>query len=74
MVINASDDPRVTGAGNQSMRLPETLKSAGKILKPALTIGIGKSPETHGFAADGPLLLPVPASSLVVYEAVPAAE
>jgi glycosidase len=74
VVINASDDPRVTGAGTQSMRLPETLKTAGKILKPALTIGIGKSPETQGFAADGPLLLPVPASSLVVYEAVPATE
>ena len=74
VVINASDTPRVTGAGNESMRLPATLQSTGKILRPALTIGIGKSPETLAFPAAEPMRLPVPPSSLVVYEAVTATE
>jgi glycosidase len=74
VVINASDEPRVTGAGEMAMQLPKSLQTAGKVLKPALTIGLGKPPEGLSFKADGPLRLPVPASSLVVYEATPAAE
>lgn len=74
VVINASDDPRVTGAGDQSMQLPASLKTAGKTLRPALTVGIGKTPANLVLPAAGPLRLPVPASSLVVYEAVPTAE
>jgi hypothetical protein len=70
VVINASDDPRVTGIENHAMQLPSTLKTAGKNLRPALTIGTGKSPEGLSFPAAGPLRLPVPPSSLVVYEAV----
>jgi hypothetical protein len=70
VVINASDEPRVTGIKNHAMQLPPALKTAGKNLRPALTIGIGKSPEGLSFPAAGPLRLPVPASSLVVYEAV----
>jgi alpha-amylase len=74
VVINASDDPRVTGVEKQSMQLPSLLKTAGKVLRPALTIGSGKSPGDLSLPAAGSLRLPVPASSLVVYEAVPAAE
>ena len=70
VVINASDEARVTGIEGHPMQLPASLKTAGKTLKPALTIGIGKPPETSGFDAAGPLSLPVPPSSLVVYEAV----
>jgi len=72
VVINASDEPRVTGAGEMAMQLPKSLQASGKILKPALTIGLGKQPEGLSFQTAGPLRLPVPASSLVVYEAAPA--
>lgn len=71
IVINASDDPHVTGIESHAMKLPSSLKTAGKILRPALTIGIGKSPENLSFPAAGQLRLPVPPSSLVIYEAVP---
>ena len=74
VVVNASDGARVTGIGEHSMRLPPALKTPGRILRPALTIGIGESPGNLKFAAAGDLRLPVPASSLVIYEAVPAAE
>lgn len=70
VVINASDEPRVTGAADQSMRLPASLKAAGKSLKPILTVGMGKSPEGLTVPADGPLRLPIPGSSLTVYQAV----
>lgn len=68
VVINASDDPRITGAAGESMRLPASLNAAGKTLKPVLTVGMGKTPEVTT-PADGPLRLPVPGSSLVVYQA-----
>lgn len=71
VAINASDAPRVTGGGNHSMQLPPSLKAAGKVLRPALTIGLGPSPTTPSPRAAGPLRLTVPASSLVVFEAVP---
>ncbi|MEP2776302.1 MAG: alpha-amylase family glycosyl hydrolase [Luteolibacter sp.] len=70
VVINASDESRITGVLDQSMRLPPSFKTAGKFLRPVLTIGMGKTPESLSFTADGPLRLPVPQSSLVVYEAV----
>ncbi len=72
VVINASDEARVTGAGEMAMQLPKSLQTPGKSLKPALTIGHGKQPEGLSFPSAGPLRLPVPASSLVVYEAAPA--
>ena len=71
---NASDESRVTGSGTQSMQLPAFLKTAGKILKPVLTIGIGKLPEGTSYQAAGPLRLPAPPSSLVVYEVLAATE
>jgi glycosidase len=71
VVINASDTARVTGAGVMSMQLPAALKAGGRVLKPVLTIG-GTSLENAAFPVAGPLRLPVPASSLVVYQAVPA--
>ena len=70
VVINASDEPRVTGSGGASMQLPVSLKAAGKVLKPALVIGMGKPVENHAIPAEGPLRLSAPASSLVVYEAL----
>lgn len=72
VVMNASDAERTTSAGDGELRLPATILSAGKVLRPVLTIGQGKSPETGGFDAGGPLRLPVPPSSLVVYEGVSA--
>ena len=73
VVVNASDEARVTGVENQPMRLPSSLQAAGKVLRPVLTVGSGKQAEPVSIPADGPLLLPVPHSSLVVYEAVPTA-
>lgn len=74
VVVNASDKPRVTGAGEHVLKLPASLQSAGRILRPALTIGVGPGPEAPPFDASGPLWLPVPASSLVVYETVSTAQ
>jgi glycosidase len=74
VVINASDAPRVTGGENHSMQLPASLKAAGKVLCPVLTIGLGGSPATSPLQASGSLRLAVPASSLVVFEAVAAGE
>jgi alpha-amylase len=70
IVINASDSPRVTGAADISLRLPSSLQTAGRTLKPALTVGPGPSPEVDAMDAAAPLRLPVPPSSLVVYEPV----
>ncbi|MBC8125690.1 MAG: hypothetical protein H8M99_00885 [Gloeobacteraceae cyanobacterium ES-bin-144] len=71
VVVNASDADRVTSAGEFQIRLPATLKTSGKILRPVLTVGTDKPPLTGVFFdAAGPLRLPVPASSLVVYEGV----
>ena len=68
VVINASSAERTTGDGANQIHLPASLKTAGKILRPALTIGEGKP--TTDYAADGPLRLRVPASGLVVYEGI----
>lgn len=69
VVVNASDEPRVTGVGTQAIHLPPSLIVAGKILRPALTTGIGKLPENLSLSATDALRLPAPPSSLVVYEA-----
>ncbi|MDP3849898.1 MAG: alpha-amylase family glycosyl hydrolase [Luteolibacter sp.] len=74
VVINASEKPRVTGIGSHAARLPASLQSAGRILRPVLVIGSGPLPETPGINAAEELRLPVPASSMVVYQAVPVAE
>ena len=68
VVINASDESRLTGVADFSMRLPSWLKTEGKVLRPALVIGTGVVPEEAEFPATGPLRLPAPVSSLVVYE------
>ena len=69
IVINASSEARVTGTANQSMSLPHTLKIYGKQLRPVLTIGGESTGDTQSFDAAEPLRLPVPAESLVVYQA-----
>jgi hypothetical protein len=69
IVINASSEERVTGTANQSMSLPHTLKIYGKQLRPVLTIGGESAGDTQSFDAAEPLRLPVPAESLVVYQA-----
>jgi glycosidase len=74
VVINASDEPRVTGLQNQPMHLPPSLKTGGKSLRPALAIGGGKPAGSVMLPAAGPLLLPAPPSTLVVYESVKAAD
>ena len=68
VVVNASDTKRVTSDGFQVIRLPPDIKSAGKVLRPILTIGPGEPLPIQEYAADGSLSLPVPASGLVVYE------
>ncbi len=74
VVINASDKARVTGSGRLEVRLPASLDRAGTVLRPVLVTGSGTLPKTPDFDATGALRLPVPASSLVVYQAIPAAE
>ena len=69
IVINASSEARVTGTANQSMSLPHTLKIYGKQLRPVLTIGGESAGDAQSFDAAEPLRLPVPAESLVVYQA-----
>lgn len=68
VVINASDEARVTGA----MELPASLKSAGKVLQTALVIGMGNAEPSPSVSATGLLRLQAPPASLVVYEAIPA--
>lgn len=69
VVINASGADRVTADATNKIRLPAVLKTKGKILRPVLTIG-GKQTQGAEFPADGPLSLPVPASGMVIYQAV----
>ncbi len=74
VVVNASASVRVTGMPDHAMQLPPTLKTAGRVLRPVMTIGAGTASEQDPIPADGPLRLSIPASSLVVYESVPAGE
>ena len=46
VVVNASDADRVTSSGDHRIQLPANLKTAGKVLRPVLTIGQDKSPPT----------------------------
>jgi len=69
VAINASGEARVTGTTNQAMNLPATLKTHGKQLRPVLTIGGESVNIATGIDAAGPLRLPVPAESLVIYQA-----
>lgn len=69
VVMNASDKDRLTSGGEHFIQLPSSLKATGKILRPVLSIGQSQQPGTEEFDASGPLRLPVPASSMVVYEA-----
>lgn len=69
VVINASGEARVTGTANQAMSLPASLKTHGKQLRPVLTIGAESAGDAVNFDAAGPLRLPVPADSLVIYQA-----
>ena len=73
VVLNASDETRVTGAGGAFMRLPPSLKATGKILRPVLATG-SHPDAAPGPAIDaaGPLRLTIPPSSLVVYESAAA--
>jgi glycosidase len=72
VVVNASDANRVTSSGDDRLQLPAHLQTAGRVLRPVLTIGHDKAAPSKVFDAAGPLRLPVPASSLVVYESVAA--
>jgi alpha-amylase len=70
VVVNASDEPRITGTESHAIRLPSKLHAAGRVLRPVLTVGSARAAVSSDYAADGDLRLPVPGSSLVVYEAV----
>ena len=74
VVVNAADGPRVTGIDGHAMCLPPTVKSAGKVLRPALVIGLGKTTDIATVPASGALPLMVPASSLVIYQGMAVAE
>jgi glycosidase len=71
VVINASNTDRVTAAGDFTLSLPADLNARGRVIRAALTIGAGRNPEVPAVDASSPLWLRAPASSLVVYEAVP---
>ncbi|MGA0845422.1 MAG: alpha-amylase family glycosyl hydrolase, partial [Luteolibacter sp.] len=73
VVVNASSEDRVTAAPGHAMQLPNIDGLDGKQIRPALTVGAGKSPEFEILNASGPLSLPAPASSLVVYQLLNAA-
>jgi hypothetical protein len=70
IVVNASDLNRVTASGGECLQLPASFKTEGKVLRPVITIDQGKAAAEKVFDVTGPRRLPVPASSLVVYEAV----
>jgi len=72
VVLNASDEARVTGVADQAMRLPPSIQTAGKVLRPVLAIGRGNLPDVPPVNAVGLLRLAVPPSSLVVYVGAPA--
>jgi glycosidase len=67
VVVNASNDDRVTAAGGHQLKLPSSLKTSGKVLRHVLTSTARQETQQAGFDATGPLRLPVPASSLVIY-------
>jgi glycosidase len=73
VAMNASTQERVTAAAGHRLELPSSLKTAGKTLRPALVIGAARSQDFKEFPATGPLTIPLPASSLVIFEAVPQA-
>ena len=66
VVVNASDEARVTGTAGMAMRLPSSLHTGGRMLKPVLVTG-GKTVGTAEAPADGPLRLGAPGSSVAVY-------
>jgi glycosidase len=68
VVINASDEKRVTG----DMKLPSSLEINGMILKLVLAIGISDQEEALSIPLANPLRVTVPPSSMVVYELLPA--
>jgi hypothetical protein len=67
VVVNASNEDRVTAAGGHQLKLPPSLKTSGKVLRHVLTSTARQETQQAGFDATGPLRLPVPASSLVIY-------
>ena len=67
IVLNASDADRVTSDGVHEIHLPASLKTSGKFLRPLLTSGDSDRPPAPEIDAAGPLRLPAPASSLVIY-------
>lgn len=70
ILVNASTDDRFCPVGDHRLHLPASLKTEGKMLRPSLVIGRGRSSQAAPLAAAGPLQFSIPASSLVVYESV----
>ncbi|MGD7653228.1 MAG: alpha-amylase family glycosyl hydrolase [Verrucomicrobiales bacterium] len=71
VVVNASSKPGVTGAGEFAMGLAGEVNVAGKELRPVLVTGEGAGERLGPVSTDGKLRLPVPANSVVVYQALP---
>jgi glycosidase len=74
IVINASSIDRVTAAGEHVLTLPGELNTLDRVVRPVLAIGAGDMPKLDDPDAAGPLRLPAPASTMVVYEVVKAEE
>jgi alpha-amylase len=74
VVVNASDEARVTGSGGRGVNLPERLKTADRVLRPVLVTGARPESAMPPVEIRRSMRLPVPASSVVVYEAVAAGD
>lgn len=74
VVMNASTEDRMAPGDDRRIHLPPDLKTAGMRLRPALVTGNSQPQAQQSVSLDaaGSLQFSVPASSLVVFEAVPA--
>lgn len=70
VAMNAAGEARETSGPALKIVLPPEVKSSGMALRPAALVGQGNLAHIPQISASGPLLLTLPASSLVVYESV----
>ncbi|QTN33386.1 hypothetical protein HZ994_14035 [Akkermansiaceae bacterium] len=70
VVVNAADEPRVTGVANHVMQLPVFLQKPGLALRPVMSVGSAKPAAAASYPTTGPLRITVQASGLVVYAAI----
>jgi len=70
VAINASGEDRITGGESRALTLPARMNARSRAIRPVLIVGAGEMPKIPPLDSAGPLRLPVPASSLVVFELV----